>query len=177
MDKWIKENKITTTIVIVLVIVFGIIYTQKQSIKTENQNSKTSLDISNINLQTKCASSAKSFFEYYIPDPQERQNDEYSNHFSIKLNKCFVLVTKPYLPYETVGGNLYGKYLYDAIEKKQYGIYEWATSKGQSLGNGMLMSCAMMPDGDENNFKVCVTKDFSRSQAEFDAFAGTYMEN
>jgi len=155
-----------------LVVILAMVYFGKQP-------TKTSLNTSDVELQTKCASSAKTFFEYYIPDPQERQNDEYSNHFNTKLNKCFVLVTKPYLPYETSGGNLYAKYLFDAIEKKEYGSYEWITSKGQSLGNGLLMSCAINPDGDPNNFKLCSpeNKDFPRSQAEFDNLIKGYMEN
>src|ERR1700686_4217268 len=109
MDKWIKENRITTAIVLVLAVVFAIVYFYKQP-------ANTSLNASEVDLQNKCASSAKTFFEYYIPDPQERQNDEYSNHFSTKLNKCFVLIKKPTLPYPTTGGNLYEKDLYDAIE-------------------------------------------------------------
>src|SRR4051812_22256829 len=117
MDKWIKENKITAIIIIVLVAVLAIVYFCKQP-------TKTSLDALDIDLQTKCASSAKTFFEYYISDPQERQSDEYSNHFSTKLNKCFVLIKKPTLPYVTSSGNLYEKDLFDAIEKKQYGRYE-----------------------------------------------------
>lgn len=32
MDKWIKENKITTTLVIILAIIFGIVYFNKQTI-------------------------------------------------------------------------------------------------------------------------------------------------
>ncbi len=172
MDKWIKENRITTAIILVLVVVLAVVYFGKQP-------AKTSLNTFDVDLQTKCASSAKTFFEYYIPDPQERQNDEYSNHFNTKLNKCFVLVKKPTLPYATSGGNLYEKDLYDAIEKKQYGRYEWQSKSSVFSRDGFLAACAMFPEGDSNNFKLCSpqNKDFDSSEMEFDNFVKGYMEN
>ena len=59
MDKWIKENKITVGIIVVLILVLGLVYLNKQTPKDENQTTKNSTVASNLDLQTKCASQAE----------------------------------------------------------------------------------------------------------------------
>src|ERR1035437_1110893 len=117
MKIFIKQNWFKLSLVIILLIIVI-----SASIYFLTLPSKTSSDKSDFSLQANCAAQAKAFFEYYVPDLQERQNDEYSNHFNTKLNKCFVLITKPLSPGENSG---YYLYLYDAVEKKGYGNYEW----------------------------------------------------
>ncbi len=135
MDKWIKENKITATIVIVLVVIFGIFYLQKQSIKTESQNSKTLSATSDIDLQIKCASQAKTFFDYFITDPESKKTAELANHYNAKLNICFALV-KQYIQTGTGASFSAGtqKDLYDAVEKKVYGSYSWMSQPPKNIG-------------------------------------------
>lgn len=168
---WLKHNWFKVGILLIV----ALAVTYYFGIFLPNQSQKSSL----LKFQEQCASSAKAFFEYYIPDPQERQNDEYSNHFSTKLNKCFLLIKKPTLPYATSGGNLYKKDLYAAIEKKQYGRYEWQSKSPVFSRDGFLAACAMFPEGDPNNFKLCnpKNKDFDSSEMEFDNFVGLYMSN
>lgn len=164
MDKWIKENRITTAIILVLVIVFA---------------AKTSLNTSDVELQTKCASSAKTFFESFVSDPQERQIDEYSNHFNTKLNKCFVLIIRKHQT-DTILGYLSDKFLYSAVERKEYGelheIYDGKIAGADHL----LVPCIMLKNGDSNDSKSCDQGDKdnlgSANNVQFDNFVKGYME-
>lgn len=103
MDKWIKENKITAIIIIILVVVLGwfIFYKQGNSPK----QSLNTTQINDINLQSKCAIQAQktldNFSKQYTNDGWDpsvgepaptRANFTQSNHFNKKLNKCFVLI-------------------------------------------------------------------------------------
>ena len=167
MDKWIKENKITTIIIIILVLFFGTLYLQKQPTKTEYQNPKVALNTSDIDLQTKCASQAKIFFDYFISDSQERQSDEYSNHYNATLSKCFVLIKHGI----TSVNDIYTKNFFDAIEKKQYGSYAWKSQQGKKYWEVPPFDCTIYSDGNQDTVKACKTEE------EFDAFVATYIKN
>ncbi len=172
-----KENKITSGVVLILLASFLLTFLYRQSPKIAQDTSST-------NLQGMCASQAKIFFEYYIKisefgTPNDRQGDEYTNHFSVKLNKCFILITNRY-PYSVDDADVYKKDLYDATEKKQYGAYRWWVYKNT---DGELGVCKLFPNGntstdgtlssldDLNKFKVC------HSEAEFDTLVKEYMES
>jgi len=156
MDKWIKENKITTAIVVVLVVVFGLGYFVKDSVKIENHQQKVVVT-SDIDLQTKCSAQAKIFFDYYT-GANKNQSNEYSNHYNSKLNKCFVLIKHHALD----GFDFDTKDLFDAIEKSQYGSFG-----SGSIGN----HCDLYSDGNKNNVKLCETEE------SFDVFVSGYMES
>ncbi len=175
MDKWIKQNRITTSIIIVLVVALGFVYFNKQITK----------NVSDIDFQTKCATQAKSFFEYLVPEPKGLNlgdaNTEYTNHYNSKLNKCFILITHPQ---ESYYGDVYTKYLYDAVEKVKYGSFEWemltpgTEEYKSSVEGGKLLSCVISPDGNLDNNKNCSKGDlFNTSQWEFDKLVKVYMEN
>lgn len=164
MDKWIKENKITTVIVIVLAVIYGLGYFGKGPIKTEETPHKIAT-ISDIDLQTKCSAQAKSFFEYFVTDSKERQTAEYSNHYNVKLNKCFFLIKNQ------GSDGTFTKDFFDAIEKVEYGSFASNVLKPINEGKTGLIYCTMNIDGDQHNTKSC------KSEEEFDTFVDTYMKN
>lgn len=169
MDKWIKGNKITTTIIVVLVAFFGVVYFSKQPVQIENKDLKTKAIVSNVDLQTKCASQAKSFMDYYVVDQQEKQADEYTNHYNAKMDKCFVLIKHGITVSDGTFG-VYTKNLFDAIEKKQYGSYGWQAQQGKKYWEVAPYDCTIYVDGNQNNTKTCT------SEEEFDTLTSTYME-
>ena len=106
MDKWIKENKITTSIIIILVIVAGVIYFSKQSTKTGND----------ISLQTKCSDMAEKYF--VSRDYKSSDGFDYKNHFNSKLNKCFILIS-----FYDANSDFLSIDLYDTVEGNHYAMY------------------------------------------------------
>jgi hypothetical protein len=165
MNKFIRKNIISTTIIVILLIIVFLLSSQKE-------NSKTLSDSNDIDLQTKCASSAKSFYEYFVTDPVQRATAEYSNHYNSNLNKCFVSI-KQYSTLDTGGFHSTGseKDLFDAIEKKKYGSYSWMSEKDKKYWDVPPLWCEMYVDGNESSLKTC------KSEEEFDAFTTGYMTN
>lgn len=103
MDIWIKENKITSVIIIVLIIAFGFFAFYKQN-NSSKQPTNTG-EVNSIDLQSKCATQAQktltTFSNQYTNDGWDsntgepastRANFTQSNHFNQKLNQCFVLI-------------------------------------------------------------------------------------
>jgi hypothetical protein len=106
MDKFIKENKVTATIIIILLIAIGAYYYSKQSVKK----------VDDLTLQTKCSDAAGKFFAnkgYKIND-----GFDYKNHFNSKLNKCFILISS-----YNANSDFLSVDLYDAIEGNHYAMY------------------------------------------------------
>ena len=121
--------------------------------------SKTSAN--DFGLQEKCASQAKEFFEYIYPNKAERDEEEYSNHYNSRLNKCFIRIRHAILA--SSDSPFFSLQLWDAVEKKQYGSY------------------LLMPDN-KGSFAVkpveCgVLDQHCTSREEFDALVKNYMEN
>ncbi len=106
MDKWIKENKITSSIILIILVIFAISIFYSQSVQTSN----------NFNLQSKCSSMSGTFFtnkNYKIS-----QGDEYKNHYNSKLDKCFILISS----YD-IKTDILLMDLYDALEGGRYGSF------------------------------------------------------
>lgn len=161
MDGWIKENKITTGVIVMLVLFGGLIYLNKPAHV-----------IINLDLQIKCASQAKNFFDYLITDLESKKTAEFSNHYNAKLNICFALI-KQYIQTGTGASFSTGtqKDLYDAVEKKVYGSYSWMSQPPKKYWEVAPLWCDIYKDGDKNNHQVCT------SEGEFDAFVNSFMEN
>ncbi len=119
MDKFIKENKIVATIIIVLIIVFGVGYFYKQTPKTE----------SDLSLQTKCSEMATKTF--ISNGYKSSDGADYKNHFNSKLNKCFILISSYDInsDFQTID-------LYDVIERKHYASYMGHSDCGVPLLGG-----------------------------------------
>jgi hypothetical protein len=69
----------------------------------------------NFTLQAQCAEMAHKFISSKGWKPDE---NNYTNHFNLKLSKCFVLVT-----YHKFNGDFSAIDLYDALEGKHYAMY------------------------------------------------------
>ena len=139
-------------IVIVVVLILGGLLYWQASVKSKSE-------MESFALQEKCAKNAEEFFNYFVTDLTKRQTDEFSNHYNLKLNKCFVLITH-YM------GNAHGMYtqdLYDAVEKKVYGSYAWQSQDGKKFWEVPPITCEMLG-------KTCFSED------EFNAFVKDYMQ-
>jgi len=172
MDKWIKENKITTSIVLLLMLVFGLVCQNRLAQKDKNQSIKDTAVTTSLDLQIKCSSQAKTFFDYFITDPESKRQAELSNHYNAKLNICFASI-KQYIQTGTGGSFNAGakKDLYDAVEKKVYGSYSWISQSPKKYWEVAPLWCDTYKDGEKNNHQICASED------EFDAFVSGYMNN
>jgi hypothetical protein len=134
---------------------------QQQAEKTNNND---------FDLQQKCSQQAKTFFDYYVSDPESKKTAELSNHYNVKLNKCFALI-KQYIQTGTGASFSAGNQedLYDAVEKKVYGSYSWMSQSPKKYWEVAPLWCDTYKDGDKYNHQVCNTED------EFDNFVSPYM--
>ena len=166
--KQVKPGKVIIGFV-VIVIMGGAYWNWKQATIIKEQQTrirelspKTDSSAKSFELQRECAKQAEAFIDYWEKDPQSKLNDEFSNHYNVKLNKCFVLITQyPKHPGGSVD-NIFEKYLFDAIEKKLYGQYGWAPQEGKKYWEVPPLVCTMLD-------QTC------QSEAEFEAFVNRYM--
>jgi hypothetical protein len=141
----------------------------EQQKKIDDLVSKTSANpTADIDLQEKCASQAKRAFEQ-----SGYQNNEmagYFNHYNHKLGKCFVETQST--DAKTTPGTIWTyKVLSDAYEGKIYGTYSWHTVENKKYWEVPPFDCSMYPDGNDSSLKIC------KSDAEFDNFGSTFLEN
>jgi hypothetical protein len=108
-------------------------------------------------LQRKCSADAKTFFDYLETDVERRAHDEFFNHFNVRLNKCFVVVTHGINSVEDV----YSKSLYDAVERREFGHYWWRAQSGRKFWDVPPLECKMLD-------RACATEE------EFDHWLKTY---
>jgi len=153
MKKFIKENQIIIAIVLASIILGGFYYISQLN----KQKSIEKKQVSNFELQAKCAVQATESFNYFVVDPKENQEDTYINHYNLKYNKCFILIKYP-IGIENKDG-IYMEDLYDAVEKKPYGSF-WVKIPTWDKP----IACEMLDK-------------FCNSRTEWDAFVKTYMEN
>ncbi len=128
-------------------------------LEKQNQDLQAQLtkqqQVNNFDLDTQCSKQAQIFFDYWETDPVAKQNDEVSNHYNIKLNKCFVKIRQGINP----SNNYYTEYLFDAIEKKQYGNFSVGIPTYQKP-----LICEMLDK-------------FCQNQDEYNTFVNGYMNN
>lgn len=89
---------------------------QVQELKNKDQ-------LTNLDLQDKCAKKAKEFFTEQYTDEKDYS---YENHFNKKLNKCFVVIYSTKVSWEIIWTH---KSIFDAYEWKTYADYSWHTVK------------------------------------------------
>ncbi|SRR5258706_3587582 len=164
-------------IVILVVIILGVFFYWQSAVISKQKNqiqelSSKSTFSGNIGLQEDCSKQAQNFFDYWENNSKTKQQDEFSNHYNTKLNKCFVLV-KTYTQTNTNGDFSFGhgQDLYDAIEKKEYGSFSWTSQSPKKYWEVAPLWCEMYPDGNKSSLKNCQSED------EFDAFTKSYMED
>ncbi len=132
MDKWIKENKITSAIIIILIITLGFFTFYKQD-NSSKQPTNTS-EANSIDLQSKCAAQAQktlaTFSNQYKNDGWDsstgepastRANFIQSNHFNQKMNQCFVLIKYDFTYAGTLNEHFIttGDTLFDAFQNDE----------------------------------------------------------
>ncbi len=150
MDKWIKENKITTAIIVVLVVVLGVGY-------LITKNSRVVSNTADFDLQQKCAKAANDFYtnKGWNTNSDALGSNDYTNHWNKTLNKCFIEIS-------LFSSGKFENYLYDVLGEVEYGEIRSFSEKGT------IPSCSIKI---ETNFKDCKT------QGEFDDFVKLYMED
>lgn len=110
MDKFIKENKITATILVILLAAIGAYFYSKQSGRSADD----------FTLQAKCADRAAVFYKQGgYGDDSQVWTDSYINHWNGKLGKCFIQITG--LSLKDSGFSFID--IYDAFEGKHYATY------------------------------------------------------
>ena len=137
-------------------------------LEKQNQDLQAQVDkqqqASDFDLQAKCSSQAQKVFQEGGYDMNIM--DSYTNHWNKNLNKCFVLIMSG----STTDGVLSSsKILLDALEGKAYG--DLIVKRDKKIWEQTPLICEMIDDGNQSNMKVC------NSEAEFDNFADSYMNN
>ena len=166
MKTFIKQNwfKLLIGFGVVLLSIVSFLYLQ---IVRQQQDK-----INKIVAQEKCAQEAKTFFDYFVTDPQFKQSAELSNHYNRKFDKCFVLI-KTYNQVNTAGFLSVGSNndLYDAVERKVYGSYSWMSEQNKKYWDVPPLWCDMYPDGNKSNHQTC------KSEEEFYKFVDAHMND
>jgi hypothetical protein len=113
-------------------------------------------------LQEQCKKNAAALFKKEYGKGYEKIRDgsymsNYTNHYNVKLNKCFVLVKITYVPNSKKEDALIMKDLSDTNENKQYGSF------GRFRRESIPISCSV-----EN--RIC------KSEAEWDSLVKYFME-
>ena len=111
-------------------------------------------------MQRKCSVDAKSLFNYIEASSPSKGTDELSNHYNAKLNRCFALITHGI----TNANDIYTKTLFDAVERKQYASYAWASRKDKKFWEVPPLECVTL-DGQ------------CSSEEQFDAWVKPYMSD
>ncbi len=116
-----------------------------------------------LELQGKCARQALEWFKAMGWDKERFA--VFTDHYSPKLNKCFVEVENTSVDY---GVPMNSKIVADAFEGKLYGSYVWDNPRGKKYWEVPPTICRVtLSSGEE---KQC------RSSEEFDELAKQYMQ-
>lgn len=118
-----------------------------------------------LELQARCAKQARA--EFTAEGFEKKEFADFTNHYNVALNKCFVLVENT--DAKTTPGTIWAdKTLPDAFEGKIYGEYMWRSDKSQKYWEVPPVKCEVTTlSGEEKN---CTSSD------EFDALVKQYME-
>ena len=94
----------------------------EQQTKDSNSNTQAkqigTSPVVSVDLQTKCATAAEEFFTKNGYRDKSEFSFSYQNHFNLKLNKCFILVSSSNFKDDSLFVDLY-----DALESKYYAMY------------------------------------------------------
>lgn len=153
MKKFIKENWLKISIVIVLLIIAlsAVYYFVIFLPNSQQKNLSEGFD-----LQTKCATEAAKFYKQFTGEVSQLG---YTNHWNAKLDKCFILANDAR---EVGGDTITSSFLMDVIENKTYGDFV-----NNSAG---ITGCSLYKNGNIDNQQNC------KSKEEFDNFVKQYME-
>jgi hypothetical protein len=132
-------------------------------IETLQGGAKQSTQSPTLDLQEKCAKQAE--VVYKTSGLQKEQLTGYTNHYSGKLNKCFVQLSS--LHSDSLKPTIYITVM-DAYEGKVFADYYWINTQGKKYWEVKPFTCKVtMLNGED---RVC------DSQDEFDSLVKQYME-
>ena len=165
--KKIKENWFKLSIVIIcLMVAITVVYNILVLVPQREDESNL------VKQQVECSKYAQSFFDYFEPNGKSSRMDEFTNHYNVKLKKCFVLI-KTYTQ-SNLGGDLNmgsGKDLYDAVEKKIYASYSWMSRNGKKYWEVPPLWCDIYKYDSSSVHETC------KDEEEFDAYTNELMNN
>jgi hypothetical protein len=118
-----------------------------------------------LELQSRCASAAKNFFDRFGYTPDQRA--DYTNHYNPKLRKCFIAI-KTGQWQKASETMLTSQAVFDAVEGKSYGEYVWQSDKIKKYWEVPPIEC----DGTDvdGNHVPC------HSDVEFSTLMSNYMD-
>jgi hypothetical protein len=118
-----------------------------------------------------CAKQARLAFQNWKGDATDKKlgtktiSQDYQNHFSLKFNRCFILIEYMF----QMGPEFVTSVtLMDAYERRVYASYTWSTKKDKKYWEVPPTLCLMTPASLQTT--SCSSRD------EFDEFVATYME-
>jgi hypothetical protein len=118
-----------------------------------------------LDLQEKCSSKAES--EFAKSDLQSREQAVVTNHYNVKLDRCFIEIDQYYVMDHF--GNLWNyKTVSDAYEGKIFGSYAWKSDKIKKYWEVKPTECKVM---DQNGQDLLCNSD-----VEFDNLIKIYMQ-
>ena len=143
----------------------GTLSRERDQVRQLNAKLEATPKTASLDLQERCATQARR--EFNELGWNKYQMADFSNHYNVRLNKCFMEITntdtrsaKPQI--------LTSKSLSDAFEGKVYGSYVWSTQKGKKYWEVPPLECTVtLLSGDE---KVCHSSD------EFNELVKQFME-
>ena len=131
-----------------------------QRLEAQNRDLAAKLASANLDLQDKCSKRARIEF---VDLWQKRPLGTFTNHYNIKLNKCFVLFNEMQFDGGTIISS--GRVLMDAFEGKELAHRFWRSEKGEKAGK--ITRCDVIAlDGTD---KACHSTD------EFEQMIKSYM--
>jgi uncharacterized membrane protein (Fun14 family) len=139
----------------------GVLRQQQRQLQELNAKLRATTNITNIELQVRCAKQAQEFLSQFITfDLVETRA-----HFSEGFNKCFVETRT--VRFDS-GNRSESGVLQDAVEGRDYGSYIFTSERNKADSAAPPVVCkVMLPSGER---KTC------HSLEEFDALAKQYME-
>lgn len=124
-----------------------------------------------LELQNKCAKQARSEFTAQGYNHVKAEDSaEFTNHYNLKHNMCFMEVTLVDMVKGKGGDYIFvtHRFLTDAFEGKLYGEYHWATQKDKKYWEVAPSLCTVTPVGQQQT--TCHSTD------EYDSLIKQFME-
>lgn len=113
-----------TLFISILIVLFTVSFVGcDNQTSTKEQSSITDKNIKQIyDLQERCGKQSEEWFKKkYGNGYEDEVSTEYYNHYNIKQNKCFILVTQYHQKKKSITVYMTGYELYDVNENNEYG--------------------------------------------------------
>jgi hypothetical protein len=157
------RNLLSIGLAAVVLLLLLQLHSQSLAIKALQQTASSAPPVPSLELQEKCSKQAAA--EYRQEGLEASSMSEFTNHYSAKLGRCFVII-KSISATQNVAST--HKLLVDAYEGKVLGNYVWINSQGKKFWEVAPSDCTVtLPSGEE---KTCQSND------EWDNLVKAYTE-